>query len=102
MTIGGLFVAAIILIFSVVTKKTWLRNFTLGGVAVWFVFYAVMLVCFSLASTEKTLAIGEAKEYCGFYLDCHMHTAVTGVRVSKMLGDKDGERPVLHRQGQSL
>lgn len=87
MTIGGVIVAAFLLGVSLFTKKTWLRNFVFGGVAVWFVFYAVMLFGFSLASTEKTLAMNEPKEYCGFYLDCHMHTAVTGVRTAKTIGD---------------
>jgi hypothetical protein len=86
MTIGGLFVAIILLIAASLTKKTWLAKFTLGGVAVWLVFYGAMLLGFSLTSTEKVLANGEAKEYCGFYLDCHMHAAVTGVRTAKTIG----------------
>jgi hypothetical protein len=86
MTIGGLITAAVLLVISLVTKKTWLTQFTLGGVAVWFVFYAAMLFGFSFASTEKTLAMNEQKEYCGFYLDCHLHTEVTGVRTSKNIG----------------
>jgi hypothetical protein len=88
MTIGGLLTAVVLFIIAIVTKKSWLRNFVVGGVAVWFVFYAVMLFGFSLTSSEKVLAAGEAKEYCGFYLDCHMHTAVTGVRTAKQIGDK--------------
>ena len=86
-TISGLMVAAILLAVSLIKKKTWLTKFTLGGVAVWFVFYAAMLFGFSFASTERTLAMNEPKEYCGFYLDCHMHTAVSGVRRSKTIGD---------------
>lgn len=86
MTIGGLVVAAVVLVIALITKKTWLRTFVVGGVAVWFVFYAAMLLGFSLTSTEKVLAAGEAKEYCGFYLDCHMHTTVTNVRTAKTLG----------------
>ena len=88
MTIGGLVVATILLAVSLFTKKAWLAKFTLGGVAVWFVFYAVMLFGFSIFSKEKTLALNEAKEYCGFYLDCHMHTVVTGVRTAKTIGDR--------------
>lgn len=88
MTVGGLIVAVVLLVVSLITKKTWLTKFTLGGVAVWLVFYAVMLLGFSLTSTEKVLATNEAKEYCGFYLDCHMHTAVMGVRTAKQIGDK--------------
>ena len=88
MTIGGLIAAGVLLAVSFFMKIVWLRKFTLGGIAVWLAFYFVMLLGFSLFSTEKTLAIGEAKEYCGFYLDCHMHTTVTGVRTAQTLGDR--------------
>jgi hypothetical protein len=87
MTIGGLIVAVILLVIAFITKKSWLKKFVMGGVAVWFIFYAAMLIGFSLTSREQTLGLNEAKEYCGFYLDCHMHTAVTGVRTAKTLGD---------------
>ena len=86
MTIGGLFLGAILLVIAIATRKTWLRNFVVGGVAVWFVFYTVMLLGFSLTSTEKILAANEAKEYCGFYFDCHLHTSVTNVRTAKTIG----------------
>lgn len=86
MTIGGLVVAMVLLAVSLFTKKRWLTKFVAGGVAVWFVFYVIMLLGFSLTSTEKVLAAGEAKEYCGFYLDCHMHTTVTSVRTAKTIG----------------
>jgi hypothetical protein len=88
MTIGGLVVAAILFVASVVTKSTWLRNFVIGGVLVWFVFYFGMLFGFSLMSTERELTFNDAKNFCGFYLDCHMHTAVTGVRRTKTIGNK--------------
>jgi hypothetical protein len=87
-TIGGLFVAMILLISASLSNKAWLAKFTLGGVAVWLVFYAVMLFGISLTSKEKVLAVGEAKQYCGFYLDCHLHTAVTGVRTAKQIGER--------------
>ena len=88
MTIGGLLTAVILLIVAIATKKRWLRNFVVGGVTVWFVFYAAMLLGFSLTSTEKVLAANQAKEYCGFYLDCHMHTAVTKMRTERTIGDR--------------
>ena len=93
MTIGGLVVAAILFLVSIATRKTWLRNFVFGGVTVWFVFYFAMLLGFSAASEEKELGLNEPKAFCGFYLDCHMHTAVTGVRRAKTIGNKaaDGE-----------
>ena len=80
MTIGGLIVAAILLVIAIATRKTWLRNFVFGGVAVWFAFYVVMLIGFSLSSEEKVLGLNEPKQFCGFYLDCHLHAAVTGVQ----------------------
>lgn len=86
MTIGGLLVAGVFLVAAIAAKIEWLRNFILGGVAVWFVFYAVMLLGFSINSTEKTLAIDEPKRFCGFYLDCHLSASVMGVRVTKTLG----------------
>jgi len=88
MTIGGVFFAIILVAIALVTKRSWLLRFTLSAVAVWFAFYAAMLLGFSLTSSEQVLAAGEAKEYCGFYLDCHMHTAVTGVRTAKTIGDR--------------
>lgn len=88
MTVGGLIVAIILLVAAIWTKKKWLRNFVFGGVAVWFAFYAAMLFGSSLFSKESTLALNEPKAFCGFYLDCHMHTAVTGVRHAKTIGDR--------------
>src|SRR3954452_16246665 len=89
MSIGGVIAAVIMAIVALITKKRWLLRFTLAAVAVWFSFYAVMLMGFSAASTEKELGLNEPKAYCGFYLDCHMHTAVTAVRTTKRLGERE-------------
>lgn len=91
MTIGGLVAAFLLLGIARWMKKRWLRDFVLGGVAVWFVFYAVMLLTASFSSKEATLGLNEPKEFCGFYLDCHMHTAVTGVRQTKTIGDRTAQ-----------
>lgn len=88
LTIGGLGAAAILFVFAVWKKQAWLRNFVLGAVAVWFAIYAVTLLGFSLASREKALGFNEPKAFCGFYLDCHLHASVAGVRKTKTLGDK--------------
>ncbi|MEP6705652.1 MAG: hypothetical protein ABJB34_12665, partial [Acidobacteriota bacterium] len=87
-TIGGLIVAAVLFAPSVYIKKKWLRNFVFGGVAVWFAFYIAMLFGASAVSKEKDLALNQPKEFCGFYLDCHMHTAVTDVSKAKTIGNK--------------
>lgn len=88
MTISGLFVAAILMIFALWKKLAWLKKFVFGGVAMWFVFYAIALVGFSLTSQEKVLSLNEPKAFCGFYLDCHLHTEITDVRTAKNIGDK--------------
>ena len=88
MTIGGLVVAAILLAVAWLNESSWLRKFVLGGVAIWLAFYFTMLLGFSFFSEEKNLGRNEPKEYCGFYLDCHMHTAVSGVRTAKTIGDR--------------
>ena len=88
MTIGGLIVAAVLLIISRVTKKVWLKHFVFGGLTTWFAAYVFLLFCGSFFSVERTLGLNEPKEFCGFYFDCHLHTAVVDVRRTKTLGDK--------------
>ena len=88
MTIGGVIIAAISFLIAIATRTEWLRTFVLGGVAVWLLFYITMLVGFSLKSEERELGLNEPKAFCGFYLDCHMHTAVTNVRTAKRIGNK--------------
>jgi hypothetical protein len=88
MTIGGLILTTVLFGIAWLNDSSWLKKFVLGGAAIWLIFYVAMLLGFSFTSTEKTLQTGEAKEYCGFYLDCHMHTAVTAVQKTKTLGNK--------------
>ena len=88
MTICGLIAAGILLVVAATTRKKWLRTFVLGGVATWLVGYTILLFAGSVFSVERTLAVGEPKEYCGFYFDCHLHTSVTGVRTAKTIGDR--------------
>jgi len=97
MTIGGLFLAAVLLIVARATKKVWLKPFVFGGLTTWFAAYLFLLFCGSFFSVERTLSLGEPKEFCGFYFDCHLHTAVVDVRRTKTIGDKtaNGEFYVL-------
>lgn len=87
MTIAGALAALGLLIVSIVQKKAWLRNFVLGALSVWSLFYVAILLGFSLSSEEMELGLNEPKEFCGFYLDCHMHAAVTAVRKTKTIGN---------------
>src|SRR5215210_1738360 len=88
LTIGGLCLAFLLMIAAGVTRKAWLAKFVFGAVGVWFAVYAVLLVSVSLLSEEKTLSLNEPKAFCGFYLDCHLHEAVTNVRKTKTFGSK--------------
>lgn len=88
MTISGLIAAAVLFVISHVAKRTWLKHFVWGGLTTWFAAYMFLFFCASFFSQEKTLAIGEPKEFCGFYFDCHLHAAVSDVRKTKTLGDK--------------
>ena len=90
-TIGGLGLAFILLIIAVWAKQGWLSKFVSGAVVVWLVFYTTMLLGVSLASREKTLQLNEAKAFCGFYLDCHLHASVSDVRTAKQIGDKTAQ-----------
>ena len=87
MTIGGLVVAGVLLAVAWLHQSPWLEKFVLGCLAIWVAFYMVALLAVSLASEERTLSFHEPKEYCGFYLDCHMHTAVTAVERTKTIGE---------------
>ncbi len=93
MTIGGLVVAAIVLVIAYAGKIDWLKTFVLGGIFTWLTGYVILLLVGSIFSVERSLSFGEPKEFCGFYLDCHMHTSVEGVRTAKTIGDRtaDGE-----------
>lgn len=88
MTIGGLIIAAILLAAAYSTKTNRLKTFVLGGVVTWFAAYAILFFISSFFSVERTLNLNEPKEFCGFYLDCHLQTAVTDVRRAKTIGDK--------------
>jgi hypothetical protein len=88
LTIGGLFLAVLLMIVAGVMRQAWLARFVFGAVGVWFAVYAVLLVTVSFLSVEETLNLNEPKAFCGFYLDCHLHAAVAEVRKTKTFGNK--------------
>jgi hypothetical protein len=88
MTICGTILATVLLAISYLTTREWLKYFVLGGLTTWFSFYIIIFLVSSIFSVERTLSRNEPKEYCGFYLDCHMHTAVANVTKTKTIGDK--------------
>lgn len=91
MTIGGLIVAAILMLIAWLNESAWLKKFVLGGTAIWLAVYTVLLFGMSALSAGKSLKVNEPKAFCGFYLDCHMHAAVTGIERSKTLNGRSAE-----------
>jgi len=88
LTIGGLLAAGVLFAIAWLNESAWLKKFLLGGVAIWFPFYVVLLLGYSAASKDRVLGVGEPKEFCGFYLDCHMHAEVTNVRTANQIGNR--------------
>ena len=91
LTIGGLLAAGVLFAIAWLNESRWLKKVVLGGVAIWFAFYAAMLLGYSAASKDRVLAVGEPKEFCGFYLDCHMHAEVTSVQTANRIGDRTAQ-----------
>lgn len=61
------------------------RPLALGGAA-WAAVYLTLLMSASLTSRGRMLGLNEGKKFCGFYIDCHMQVAVTGVDTARQLG----------------
>lgn len=77
----GAAIAAVV--FLLIYGKSSLIKYVAGVCVVWFAAYALILLGVSLSSSEEVLEQGVPKRYCGFYLDCHMATTVTGVNRQK-------------------
>jgi hypothetical protein len=78
------FLAALVLVQSLVVRKTRRAKFVLlamlliGGV------YLAAILLFSLASHEKVLARGEEKHFCE--IDCHLAYSIVDTRQSRTIG----------------
>ncbi|HJR67572.1 MAG TPA: hypothetical protein VJ802_14170 [Gemmatimonadaceae bacterium] len=85
-TLFGLFAAGVASVVVARRGKTPVaRAIALVGAA-WLGAYATILIVTSLTSHERTLALGETKRFCGFYLDCHMGVAVERVDTTSAIG----------------
>ena len=59
----------------------------------WSVVYLLAVVAVSLFSSERVLGLGDAKRFCGFYLDCHAMVSVVEVDTFATLGAADAPVP---------
>ena len=62
-----------------------LTRLALGVVGVIAVGYSALLLVASATSHERTLARGDVKWFCGFYLDCHLGLSVDGTEAVKSI-----------------
>jgi len=58
-----------------------------GGLAAWYALVVGFVGAVSLLQPGRSLAPGEVKRFCGFYLDCHLGAAVVGRQRVTMIGD---------------
>ena len=65
------------------------RSF-LAGAAIAALLYGGGVIAASATSTERTLAPGETKWFCGFYLDCHLGLSLDQTEVAAELPGANG------------
>lgn len=80
-----LFACALGLVYSIVRKKSGLKKLALIAIVAVTSLYLGVMLFFSLASSEKVLALGEEKHFCE--IDCHLAYSITGVEETKTFGD---------------
>lgn len=80
MFLGSAMLAGVLILVSLyglIRRKPWVR-WSLGGLSIVAVIYFVLLLVFSEASREKTLARGQEKYFCE--IDCHLAYSVADVQ----------------------
>ncbi|MDX6305225.1 MAG: hypothetical protein QOI77_2194 [Blastocatellia bacterium] len=88
-----LFVAALVLIQSLVVRRTGRAKIVLLGMVAVAVVYLAAILIFSLTSHEKVLARGEEKHFCE--IDCHLAYSVADTRQAKTLGNLPNQTTAL-------
>jgi hypothetical protein len=80
-----LFVAALVLLHALKTRRRERARRVLAASVAGVAAYAFLVVAFSLSSSEHVLARGEEKYFCE--IDCHLAYSVLHVRQTKTLGE---------------
>jgi len=79
---------------AIVTARLKARPFPVRPLAAiggaWTALYLVALLVSSLTSQERLLGKNEDKQFCGFYLDCHLQVAVNRVDTMRSVGAAAG------------
>ena len=79
-----IFVAALVLVYSIIRKTSWLKKLALVTIVAFSSLYLAVMLVFSFASSEKVLARGEEKHFCE--IDCHLAYSITNVQDTKTFG----------------
>ncbi len=80
-----MFVAAIVLIQSLIVRKRRRAKIVLAALVAVCCLYLAAILIFSIGSHEKLLARGEEKHFCE--LDCHLAYSIVNTRQTKTLGE---------------
>jgi hypothetical protein len=86
-TLFGVVASAIVVFLAARRGRTSAARSITAIAAAWLATYVALLVITSLVSGERTLALGETKRFCGFYLDCHLGVAVDRVDTTTQIGE---------------
>jgi len=76
--------SVLLLVFSIIKKRTSLTKLSALAIALIAVLYLSLLLLFSWTSAEKVLARGEEKHFCE--IDCHLAYSILDSQTSKTLG----------------
>jgi hypothetical protein len=91
LTILGLLAAGGATLLALVKGRARVARSIILVAGAWVAAYATVLIVTSIASRQRTLALGETKRFCGFYLDCHMGVAVERVDTMSSIGEPGNE-----------
>jgi hypothetical protein len=80
-----LFVAALLLIQSLIVRKRGRAKFALIAMLIIAGTYLAAILIFSFASHERVLARGQEKHFCE--IDCHLAYSIVNTREAKTIGD---------------
>jgi hypothetical protein len=87
LTVGALAVIAFLAHRRKNPRATRVAALLVGVIAIG---YTALLLVASATSRERTLARGDVKWFCGFYLDCHLGLSVDGTETVKSIMSPSG------------
>ena len=85
------FVAALVLVQSLIARKRGRAKIVLAAMLVVAGVYLVAILAFSFASRERFLARGEEEHFCE--LDCHLAYSIVNTRQTRTFGDAQNQNP---------